>query len=81
VIKVDREVLGGGGCALGHGAAAGRRAADVEVEFIEADGTLRREPLSGCWNVAFEPVAPVQGVCVVPRAAQPAGPVVVRHHR
>ena len=43
---------------------AGRRtvgaAAGVEVEFIDADGTLRREPLSGCWNVAFERVAPVR---------------------
>jgi hypothetical protein len=35
-----------------HGAAA-----DVEVEFIDADGTLRRESLSGCWHVAFERVA------------------------
>jgi hypothetical protein len=49
----------------GSGSAMGRQpagaAADVEVEFIEADGTLRREPLSGCWNVAFEGVAPVRG--------------------
>jgi len=36
-------------------------AAGVEVEFIDADGTRRREPLSGCWNVAFERVAPVRG--------------------
>jgi hypothetical protein len=36
-------------------------AADVEVEFIDADGTRRRELLSGCWNVAFERVAPVRG--------------------
>ena len=44
---------------------AGRRpagaAAGVEVEFIDADGTPRREPLSSCWNVAFERVAPVRG--------------------
>jgi hypothetical protein len=44
---------------------AGRRpagaAAGVEVEFIDADGTRRREPLSSCWNVAFERVAPVRG--------------------
>ena len=44
---------------------AGRRlagaAAGVEVEFIGADGTRRREPLSSCWNVAFERVAPVRG--------------------
>lgn len=45
----------------GAGSAMGQRpagaAADVEVEFIDADGTPRREPLSGCWNVAFERVA------------------------
>ena len=44
---------------------AGRRLADaaagVEVEFIDADGTRRQEPLSSCWNVAFERVAPVRG--------------------
>ena len=44
---------------------AGRRLADaaagVEVEFIGADGTRRREPPSSCWNVAFERVAPVRG--------------------
>ena len=49
----------------GAGSVAGRRPADaaagVEVEFIDADGTPRREPLSGCWNVAFERVAPVRG--------------------
>ena len=44
--------------AVGQSAVA---AADVEIEFIEADGTLRREPLSGCWNVAFERVVPVRG--------------------
>jgi hypothetical protein len=36
-------------------------AAGAEVEFIDADGTPRREPLSGCWNVAFERVAAVRG--------------------
>jgi len=36
-------------------------AAAVEAEFIDADGTPRREPLSSCWNVAFERVAPVRG--------------------
>lgn len=61
VIEVDREVLGGG-CGLGSGAAAAGAAADVEVEFIDVDGTLRREPLSGRWNVAFERVAPVRGL-------------------
>jgi hypothetical protein len=44
---------------------AGRRlagtAAGVEVEFIDADGTRRREPLSSCWNVPFERVSPVRG--------------------
>ena len=49
----------------GAGSAPGRlpagAAADVEVEFIDADGTPRREPLSDCWNVAFERVAAVRG--------------------
>jgi hypothetical protein len=36
-------------------------AAGVEVEFAGSDGVVRREPLSGCWNVAFERVAPVRG--------------------
>ena len=36
-------------------------AAGVEVEFIDADGTPRRGPLSGCWSVAFERVAAVRG--------------------
>ena len=44
---------------------AGRRlagaAAGVEVEFIDADGTRRREPLGSCWNVPFERVSPVRG--------------------
>ena len=44
---------------------AGRRlagtAAGVEAEFIDADGTRRREPLSSCWNVPFERVSPVRG--------------------
>jgi len=50
----------------GVGSAMGRQpagaAADVEVEFIGADGTPRREPLSGCWNLAFERVAPLRGL-------------------
>src|SRR6266700_2732199 len=33
----------------------------VEAEFIDADGTVRREPLSRCWSVAFERVSPVRG--------------------
>jgi hypothetical protein len=36
-------------------------AADVVVEFIDVDGAPRREPLSGCWNVAFERVGAVRG--------------------
>jgi hypothetical protein len=49
----------------GAGSAMGRQragaAAGVEVEFIDAEGRPRREPLSGCWNVAFERVAAVRG--------------------
>ena len=78
MIGFDREVPGGG-CGLGYGRRPGA-AAGVEVEFVDADGALRREPLSGCWNVAFERVAPVRGFAVVPRAAQPARSVVVRQH-
>jgi hypothetical protein len=33
----------------------------VEAEFAGDDGVMRREPLSVCWNVAFERVAPVRG--------------------
>jgi hypothetical protein len=33
----------------------------AEAEFIEADGTVRREPLSRCWGVVFERVLPVRG--------------------
>ena len=62
MIGVDREVLGGG---AGSAGAAGT-AVGVEVEFIDADGTRRREPLSSCWNVPFERVAPVRGL---PRSA------------
>jgi hypothetical protein len=36
-------------------------AGGVEVEFVGADGVMRREPLGGCWNLAFERVAPVRG--------------------
>ena len=32
----------------------------AEAEFIDADGAVRREPLSRCWNVAFERVLPVR---------------------
>jgi hypothetical protein len=34
----------------------------AEAEFIDADGTVRREPLNRCWSVAFERVSPVPGV-------------------
>jgi len=33
----------------------------AEAEFIDADGAVRREPLSRCWSVAFERVLPVRG--------------------
>jgi hypothetical protein len=33
----------------------------VEVEFAGANGVVRWEPLKGCWNLAFERVAPVRG--------------------
>lgn len=36
-------------------------ASGAEAEFVGSDGVMRREPLSGCWNVAFERVAPVRG--------------------
>jgi hypothetical protein len=32
----------------------------AEAEFIDADGAVRREPLSRCWSVAFERVLPVR---------------------
>jgi hypothetical protein len=49
-------VAGAGSARWRPGAAAG-----VEVEFAAGDGVLRREPLGGCWNFAFERVAPVRG--------------------
>jgi hypothetical protein len=48
----------------GAGSAGGWQpgaAVGVEAEFVGADGVMRREWLSGCWNVAFERVAPVRG--------------------
>ncbi|MGE3284821.1 MAG: TnsA-like heteromeric transposase endonuclease subunit [Pseudonocardia sp.] len=33
----------------------------VEVAFVGAGGVVSREPLSDCWNEAFERVAPVRG--------------------
>lgn len=30
------------------------------MEFVDVDGLVRREPLSGCWSVAFERVPPVR---------------------
>ena len=36
-------------------------AGGVEVEFAGGDGVVRREPLGGCWNLAFERVVPVRG--------------------
>jgi hypothetical protein len=42
---------------------AGARGLDAvaEAEFIDADGTVRRELLARCWSVAFERVRPVRG--------------------
>ena len=48
----------------GAGSAGGWQvgaAGGVEAEFVGAGGVMRREPLNGCWNVAFERVAPVRG--------------------
>jgi len=42
-------------------AGAGGLDAVVQAEFIDADGTVRREPLSRCWSVPFERVLPVRG--------------------
>ena len=36
-------------------------AGGVEVEFAGGDGVVRREPLGGSWNLAFERVVPVRG--------------------
>jgi len=50
-------VAGAGPAGWQPGAAGG-----VAAEFAGADGVVRREPLGGCWNLAFERVAPVRGV-------------------
>jgi hypothetical protein len=42
----------------GGGAVAGLAGAGFEVEFVDADSVVRREPLSRCWSVRFEEVAP-----------------------
>jgi len=42
-------------------AGTGALGAVVEAEFIDVDGTVRRELLSRCWSVAFERVPPVRG--------------------
>jgi hypothetical protein len=53
---------GGGDLAAGPSlAAAVALGASVEAEFVDVDGTVRREPLSRCWGVAFERVSPVRG--------------------
>jgi hypothetical protein len=49
-------VAGAGSAGWQPGAVAG-----VEVEFVGSDGVMQRELLSGCWNLAFERVAPVRG--------------------
>lgn len=38
-------------------------AAGLEVEFADAGGTRRREPLASCWDVRFEDAAPVRPFC------------------
>ena len=48
-------MAGAGSAGWQPGAAGG-----VEVEFAGGDGVMRREPLGGCWNLAFERVAPVR---------------------
>jgi hypothetical protein len=42
-------------------AGAGAVGAVAEAEFIDSDGTVRREPLSRRWSLAFERVPPVRG--------------------
>ena len=49
-------MAGAGSAGWQPGAAGG-----VEVEFADAGGVMRREPLRACWNVAFERVTPVRG--------------------
>ncbi len=34
--------------------------ATVDVEFVGADGVVRRGPLAQCWSMRFEEVAPVR---------------------
>ena len=48
-------MAGAGSAGWQPGAAGG-----VEVEFAGGDGVMRREPLGGCWNLAFERGAPVR---------------------
>jgi hypothetical protein len=52
----------------------------AEGEFIDADGTVRREPLNRWWSVAFERVSLVRGFALFRGAAESAGLVVVRYH-
>jgi hypothetical protein len=56
-VSPDRGDDGNAGPQL---AGTGALDAVAEAEFIDADGTVRREPLSLCWNVAFERVRPVR---------------------
>jgi len=58
---IVRCLVAGAGSAVGRQRAGA--VADVEVGFTDADGTPRREPLSGWWNVAFERAALVRGAC------------------
>jgi hypothetical protein len=45
---------------VGVVAVAGPTSARFEVEFVGADGVVRRGPLAQCWSVRFEEVAPVR---------------------
>ena len=60
-MRRDGSGDGAGGLPL-TGAGAPDAVAEVaEAEFVDVDGMARREPLSRCWNVAFERVRPVRG--------------------
>jgi hypothetical protein len=43
------------------GAAFDRERSFFELGFVDSAGEGRREPLTACWNVAFESVEPVRG--------------------
>jgi hypothetical protein len=63
---------GGGGDRNAGPPLPGAAAVDAvaEAEFIDADGTVRHEPLSRCWSAAFERVLPVRGFASLSRRRQ-----------